>query len=71
MKGVMSPGVSAGSNQVGAGDTWTAQVIRPSEAASAGPDDTITPVDASVRKTDTRATLAREPSQSMTSPMSR
>src|SRR4029077_21237742 len=36
MKGVMTPGVSAGSNQVGARDTCTAIVIWPSGAAGAG-----------------------------------
>src|SRR5882724_417434 len=43
MKGVMTPGVSAGSNHVGASDTWTANVIcptgaseRPSGAADTG-----------------------------------
>src|SRR6266508_4537543 len=41
MYGVMMPGVSAGSNQVGAIDTWTAQVSYPSGAAGAdvGPSD--------------------------------
>src|SRR5205809_2199062 len=33
MNGVMIPGVSAGSNQVGASEMWTPQVIRPSGAA--------------------------------------
>src|SRR5262245_30848300 len=33
MNGVMTPGVSAGSNHVGASDTWTANVIWPSGAA--------------------------------------
>ena len=40
MKGVMMPGVSAGSNQVGASDTWTAQVswpCGPPAKASAAP----------------------------------
>src|SRR6266545_4842558 len=37
MKGVMMPGVSAGSNQVGASETWTAHVIWPlGPAALAG-----------------------------------
>src|SRR5262249_60568245 len=36
MNGVMTPGVSAGSNQVGARDTCTAIVIWPSGAAGAG-----------------------------------
>src|SRR5262249_49406688 len=36
MKGVMMPGVSAGSNHVGAIETWTPHVISPSGAASAG-----------------------------------
>src|SRR5258707_1065819 len=35
MKGVMIPGVSAGSNQVGARETWTAHVAWPSGAAMA------------------------------------
>src|SRR5215468_5217847 len=35
MNGVMIPEVSAGSNQVGASEMWTAQVICPSGAASA------------------------------------
>src|SRR6266508_3829573 len=35
MYGVMMPGVSAGSDQVGAIDTWTAQVSCPSGAAGA------------------------------------
>src|SRR2546430_255714 len=35
MKGVMMPGVSAGSNQVGASETWTAQVIWPLGPAGA------------------------------------
>src|SRR5215510_2407518 len=33
MNGVMMPGVSAGSNQVGPKEMWTAQVISPSAAA--------------------------------------
>src|SRR5437667_2158140 len=33
MNGVMIPGVSAGSNQVGASEMWTPQVICPSGAA--------------------------------------
>jgi hypothetical protein len=36
MKGVMIPGDSAGSNQVGAKVTWTAQVNVPSDAAETG-----------------------------------
>jgi hypothetical protein len=36
MKGVMMPEVSAGSNQVGASETWTAQVIWPEGWAAAG-----------------------------------
>src|SRR2546423_406756 len=36
MNGVMIPGVSAGSNQVGATETWTAHVSRPSGAPGAG-----------------------------------
>src|SRR5215510_11504224 len=36
MNGVMTPGVSAGSNHVGASDTCTAIVIWPSGAAGAG-----------------------------------
>src|SRR5262245_45539004 len=36
MKGVMTPGVSAGSNQVGARVTWMAKLIWPSGAAPAG-----------------------------------
>src|SRR5262245_16848547 len=35
MNGVMIPEVSAGSNQVGASEIWTAHVICPSGAASA------------------------------------
>src|SRR6267142_1600890 len=34
MKGVIMPGVSAGSNQVGANETWTPHTIWPSGAAS-------------------------------------
>src|SRR5262245_61699836 len=37
MNGVMIPGVSAGSNHVGAMVTWTPQVSWPSGAASVGP----------------------------------
>ena len=37
MKGVIIPEVSAGSNQVGASDTWTAYVIWPSGAPAARP----------------------------------
>src|SRR5438552_18695177 len=36
MNGVTMPGVSAGSNHVGASETWTPQVIWPSGAAAAG-----------------------------------
>jgi hypothetical protein len=36
MKGVMTPAVSAGSNHDGASETWTARMICPSGAASAG-----------------------------------
>src|SRR3989442_12890700 len=36
MNGVMIPGVSAGSNQVGASEVWTPQVICPSGAARDG-----------------------------------
>src|SRR5215470_17737303 len=36
MNGEMTPGVSAGSNSVGAREKWSAQVIVPSGAASAG-----------------------------------
>ena len=36
MNGVMTPGVSAGSNHVGASETWMANVICPSGAAAAG-----------------------------------
>src|SRR5512145_180158 len=35
MNGVMTPGVSAGSNQVGASVTWIAHVISPAGAAQA------------------------------------
>src|SRR5438093_156079 len=35
MNGVMTPGVSAGSNHVGASETWTAHVICPSGPAVA------------------------------------
>src|SRR2546425_7898065 len=35
MNGVMTPGVSAGSNHVGASETWTAHVICPSGPAIA------------------------------------
>src|SRR5262245_12645306 len=35
MNGVMTPGVSAGSNHVGASDTWMAKVIWPSGGADA------------------------------------
>src|SRR5437870_2055692 len=38
MNGVMIPGVSAGSNQVGASEMWTPQVICPSGAARDGVD---------------------------------
>jgi len=34
MNGVMTPGVSAGSNHAGASETWTANVICPSGAAA-------------------------------------
>src|SRR5690242_16075695 len=37
MNGVMTDGVSAGSNQVGASETCTAQVISPAGAAASGP----------------------------------
>src|SRR6266849_5629634 len=37
MNGVPIPEVSAGSNQVGAREMWTPQVIWPSGAAAAGP----------------------------------
>src|SRR5215831_18434186 len=37
MNGVTIPGVSAGSNHVGASETWTPQVTWPSGAAAAGP----------------------------------
>src|SRR5262245_1882509 len=36
MNGVTIPGVSAGSNHVGASEMWTPQVIWPSGAAAAG-----------------------------------
>ena len=36
MKGVMMPGVSAGSNQVGASDTWIAQVSWPLRSGGQG-----------------------------------
>src|SRR5262245_20058875 len=42
MNGVMIPGVSAGSNQVGASDTWTPQVICPSGAAATGAAPAVT-----------------------------
>jgi len=35
MNGVMTPGVSAGSNHAGASETWTASVSCPSGAAAA------------------------------------
>ena len=38
----MIPEVSAGSNQVGASETWTAQVICPSGAAAPGGTATTT-----------------------------
>src|SRR5215470_1425005 len=37
MYGVMMPGASAGSNHVGARDTWTPQVISPAAAAAGAP----------------------------------
>src|SRR5436190_23257613 len=37
MNGVAMPGVSAGSNQVGASEMWIPQVIWPSGAAATGP----------------------------------
>src|SRR5204863_1449509 len=37
MNGVTIPGVSAGSNHVGASEMWTPQVTWPSGAAAAGP----------------------------------
>src|SRR6266705_3358967 len=51
MNGVMTDGVSAGSNQVGASETWTAHVISPSGAAATAPAEPATSTSGTSRTT--------------------
>src|SRR5882724_10156848 len=58
-KGVMTPGVSAGSNHVGASETWTASVICPSAAPAGG--GAAQRARAQVARPRTKATSGRDP----------
>ena len=58
MKGVAIPGVSAGSNQVGASVMWTAHVIWPA-GASARPSDAATAAGATLRTSASASNDAR------------
>src|SRR5258708_35099692 len=61
MNGVMMPDASAGSNHVGASETWTPQVSRSGEAATAKRGPPVTRPTAAATKTSRRPIAARPP----------
>src|SRR5258707_3570961 len=61
MNGVMMPDASAGSNHVGASETWTPQVSRSGEAAPAKRGLLVTRPTAAANKTLRRPTAALPP----------
>src|SRR5882672_5351198 len=61
MNGVMMPDASAGSNHVGASETWTPQVSRSDEAAPARRGPLVTRPTAAANKTSRRPIAALPP----------